>query len=372
MRFLIAGLVCLAIGISLTEYTRRNPPGATASSTTDDGAKTDDAAKKPKWPKAVATLLELDAAGTDTPGNSPELAALLTVPTDAPIAGYAPTVGGAFVAHHLSGGFGAALFAMESGGKSALVRVASGEPAKLLFSRNAPITALDVDGSTVFFAEGGLVGATLARGGEGITVRARFKNATVTSLSASGDTLVMTVLPKGTDPASTDAVGAVVSLSGSGELSLIASELVRPRGAQTDGKDAWWLAGSPSALWRGALDGAFTSQLADLADEPLVLEGDALYYRAPLGTGVEVKRIGRAGGGLQTIITADVSQLAVSSGFIRVATQGAGAALLEVIAGSDATKVLDLPATARGLAIGGTTVFLLTQGDDGRSVVWAK
>jgi hypothetical protein len=109
-----------------------------------------------------------------------------------------------------------------------------------------------------------------------------------------------------------------------------------------------------------------------LGHDVKVLEGDALFYRAPLGTGVEVKRIGRAGGGLQSIITADVGQLAVSSGFIRVATQGAGAALLEVIAGSDATKVLDLPATARGLAIGGTTVFLLTQGDEGRSVVWAK
>lgn len=373
MRFLIAGLVCLAIGLSFTEYTRRHPPKKDGEASTTTEPTTDDGPKKPKWPPAVATLLELDEKGTDAPVASPELAALLTVPADAANAGFAPVVGGAFNAHHLAGGFGASLFVIDAQGKSGVVRAAPGEPAKLLFSRDTPITALDVDGSTLFFASNGLVGETLARGGEPVTVRARFKNATVTSIAAAGDTLVLTLMPKSADPMSTDAVGAVVALSSGGDLSLVASEVLRPRAAQTDGKDAWWVAGyDPGGLWRGALDGAFSSQLVDKADEPVVLDGDSLYFRAPLGSGVELKRIGRAGGNLQSLITADVGHLTATSGLVRLTTTGAGAGLLELTSGAEATKLLAIPGASRGVAVGGTTLFLLTQGDDGRTVLWAK
>jgi hypothetical protein len=373
MRFLIAGLVCLAIGLSITEYTRRNPPGkeGEASQTTPDAK--DDGPKKPKWPAPVASLLELDAPGTDTSGPSADFATLLTVPTDAAISGFSPVVGGTYSAHHLAGAFGASVFAIDAAGKSGIVRAEQGSPAKLLFVKDTPITALDVDGSTLFFASNGVVGETLARGGEPITVRARFKNATVTSIAASGDVLVLTVMPKSADPLSTDAVGAVVALSNTGELSLIASEVIRPRAAQTDGKDAWWIAGyDPGALWRGALDGAFTSQLVDKADEPLLLDGDVLYFKAPLGTGTELKRVGRAGGNLASLITAEVGFVTATSGLIRFTTTGAGAGLLEMTSGAEATKLLALPAAGRGLAVGGTTLFFLTQGDDGRSILWAK
>lgn len=370
MRFLLAGLVCLVVGIALTEYSRRNPPTSTESSSTSSTT-SGSTSTKPRWPESMQKLLELDAAGTDAPTASAELSGLLGAPTESAIAGYTPITSGAFTVHHLAGGFGAALFVMEANGQSGLVRVASGEPAKLLFSRKDAITALDVDGSTAFFAAGGLVGSTLARGGEGVTVRARFKNAVVTSLAASGDTLVATLMPRGVDPVSSDTVGAVVSISNTGELTLVAGEQARPRAAQTDGKDVWWLAGTPSVLMRGALDGAFSSQLTDTADEPLVLDGDGLFFRAPVGSGPELKRIGRAGGNLQSVITADVGQLAVSSGFVRLSTNGAGAGLLEVI-GTEATKVMDLPGAGHGLAVGGATVFLATQGADGRSVVWAK
>jgi len=379
MRFLIAGGVLLLLGLSLAEYTRRNPQKKdTVSATDGSGDSTGDSAgdakgdPRKKWPKAMATLLELDAPGTDSPAApAAEFTALLGKPTDAALAGYAPLTGGPFSAHHLSGGFNSALFVMDAQGKSALVRVESGEAPKVLFVRDQPITALDVDGSTAFFASGGVVGATLARGGEPVTVRARFKNATVTSLAASGDTLVLTLMPKDADPKSTDAVGAVVSLTGSGELSLIASEVERPRAAQTDGKDAWWIS-SAGSLWRGALDGSFSSMLTDEADEPLALEGDALFFNSPRGSGPELRRIGRAGGNLQTLIAADVGQLTVTSGLVRFTTRGAGAGLLELTSGAEATKVLALPASGRGLAVGGTTVFFVTQGDDGRSVVWAK
>ncbi|MFT3713179.1 MAG: hypothetical protein QM817_36455 [Archangium sp.] len=372
MRFLIAGLVCLAIGLSITEYTRRNPPKKDGETSETTPETKDDGPKKPKWPAPIASLLELDAAGTDTSGPAADFATLLTVPTDAAVAGFAPVVGGTYVAHHLVGAFGASVFVIDAAGRSGIVRAEQGSPAKLLFVKETPFTALDVDGSTLFFASNGVVGETLARGGEPITVRARFKNATVTSIAASGDVLVLTVMPKSADPMSTDAVGAVVALSNTGELSLIAGEVVRPRGAQTDGKDAWWISGETGGLWRGALDGAFTSQLVDKADEPLLLDGDVLYFRAPLGSGTELKRVGRAGGNLASLITADVGYLAATSGLIRFTTTGAGAGLLEMTSGAEATKLLALPGAGRGLAVGGTTLFLLTQGDDGRSVLWAK
>jgi hypothetical protein len=297
---------------------------------------------------------------------------MLKVPSRPALGGFAATTEGTFTARELKGGFGAALFIIESDGQSGLVRAASGEPAKLLLSRKTPITALAVDGSTVFFAEGGLVASTVARGGEGLTVRARFTGAVVTSIAASGDTLIVTLMPKDVDPLSTDPVGAVAAISPSGEVTLIAQDQVRPRAAQTDGKDAYWLGGYPSGLWRGALDGAFSSQLSDKAEEPLALDGDGLYFRAPVGAGPELRRIGRAGGNLATLIAADVGFLAASSGLVRFATLGAGAGLLEMTSGAEATKLIDLPGSARGVALGGTTLFLLTQGDDGHSVLWAK
>jgi hypothetical protein len=371
MRILIAGLVCLALGIGFTEYMRRNPAksdkASDAEPATPDGKK-----KKPKYPKAVAELLETAAPGTDTPSPSPDLAALLSAPTGEPTKGFAPIAGGSFTARELRGGFGAALFIIDANGKSGLVRASPGEPPKLLFSRSAPIGALAVDGSTVFFSEGGMVGSTHARGGEPVAVRARFKNAVVTSLASAGDLVVVTLMPHGVDPLSTDAVGAVAALSSDGEVTLIAQEQVRPRAALTDGKDAFWVAGFPSGLHRGALDGAFSSQLSDKAEEPIALDGDGVFFRAPLGSGTELKRVGRAGGNMQTLATAEVGSLVVSSGLVRFTTTGANPKLMEVTLGAEPTEVMPITGSPQGLALGGTTLFLLTASDDGHSVLLAK
>lgn len=371
MRILIAGLVALAIGVGLTEYQRRHPVKSDEAGTT--GA-SDPAAgeKKPKYPKAVAALLELEPAGADAPTASPELAALLTVPEAPAVSGFTFIAGGAFQARELRGGFGAALFVIDAAGKSGLVRASPGEAPKLLFSRDEPIGAVAVDGSTVFFSAGGLVGSTHARGAEPVAVRARFKSAVVTSLASAGDTVVVTLMPKGVDPLSTDAVGAVASIDSAGEVTLIAQEQVRPRAAHTDGKDAFWVAGFPSGLWRGALDGAYSSQLSDAAEEPIALDRDSVYFRAPLGTGPELRRVGRAGGNLQTLAQADVNQLVASSGLLRFTTAGAAPRLMELTSGAEPTELLPLTGRAQGLALGGTTLFLLTATDDGRAVLLAK
>jgi hypothetical protein len=180
---------------------------------------------------------------------------------------------------------------------------------------------------------------------------------------------VATLIPKGSDPLSTDGVGAVVSINAEGTVSVIAQDQVRPRGARTDGKGAYWIAGYPPKLWRGALDGAFSSELYDTAEEPLQLDGDVVYFRSPLGSGTELKRIGRAGGNLQTIATGDVKALAVSSGLVRYATPEK---LFEVTSGAEPTELLTLNGSPRGVAVGGTTLFVLTQSDDGTATLRAK
>jgi hypothetical protein len=371
MRFFLAGLVCLALGIGLTEYMRRHP-GKSDKATTTEPETLPNGKKKPSYPKAVAALLETDAPGTDAPGASPELAALLTAPTGEPVAGFAPIAGGTFTARELKGGFGAALFVIDANGKSGLVRASQGEAPKLLFARNAPIGALAVDGSTVFFSEGGLVGSTHARGGEPVAVRARFKNSVVTSLASSGDMVVVTLMPKDADPQSTDPIGAVAAIASNGDVTLIAQEQIRPRAALTDGKDAFWVSGFPSGLSRGALDGAFSSQLSDKAEEPISLDGDGVFFRSPQALGPELRRVGRAGGNMQTLATADVGFLVASSGLVRFATSGAEPKLMEVTSGAQAADVMKITGSARGLALGGTTLFLLTSTDDGKSLLLAK
>lgn len=368
MRFLIAGLACLAVGIASTEYSRRHPAQDESNPSSPEAPTT----KKKTYPKAVATLLETEPAGTDTPTASPELAALLSSPRGDAKSGFTAVAEGTFTARELRGGFGAAVFVIDAQGHSGLVRASPGEGPKLILSRKESIGALAVDGSTVFFSEGGLIASTHARGGEDVTVRARFKNAVVTSLATASDVVVATLMPKGGDPLSSDSVGAVVAISSDGEVTLIAQEQVRPRGAQTDGKGAFWIAGFPSSLWRGALDGAFTSQLADTAEEPIALDGDGVYFRAPLGSGAELRRVGRAGGKLQTTASADLNFLVVSSGLIRFTTAGANPKLMEVTPGAEPSEVMSLPASSRGLALGGTSLFLLVTQDQGTSTLFVK
>ena len=88
MRFLIAGLVCLALAIGLTEYTRRHP---TTKEPVEEAV--GDPAK-PKLPKAVAALLELAEAGTEPLEADAALAEVLQAPKASPLAGFAPVVEG--------------------------------------------------------------------------------------------------------------------------------------------------------------------------------------------------------------------------------------------------------------------------------------
>lgn len=368
MRFLAAGAALIVLAIALTEYTRRHPHAAE-----DKGASGTDTSgpKKPSLPPKLKALFETTAPGADTPGSADAFSGLLTASDAKPVNGFATIAGGAFASRELRGGFGWAVFVIDHDKRSAIVRAEPDKPAKVLAARTGRVSSLWVDGSTVFFAEGGGVFSLSARGDEPVRVRARFANATVTSLASVGDSVLVSLMPKDADPLETDAVGAVAKVDSDGSVSLIASDQVRPRDLVTDGKEAFWISGYPSGLWRGAVDGSFASRIAERADGPVGIDGDALVFRNPEQPAPEVRRMSRAGGNAATIVSAEAEWLVVSSGLVRYTTPGLGQKLYEVTAGAQPTELLALPGAAKGVAIGGTSLFVLISGD-GSTALLAK
>jgi len=351
MRFLVAGLVLIVLGLTLTEYTRRRAAPDVETKADDGDAP---AKKKPKLPAKAASLLEVGPP--DATPNAPADAAaalLATLKAGGPaVDGFTPLLAGDFKARQLRAtGFGAAILSVDVGDGSALFRLEPDAPPKLLLARARRITALTLDASALFFAEGGAVYASSSRG-DAPQPRVSFTRAVVTSLAASGDDLVATVVPANAVDSS-DAVGAVVRIDAAGELSLLAMEQVKPRGVLTDGKEAFWLA---DGLWRAALDGAFSSRLAEGAQAPLALDGDTLV----VGAKGEVRRLSRAGGKQQALAAVEASALVSSSGLVRFASAETPAKLYQVTAGAEPTALTTLPGPVSAMALDGTTLFLLT------------
>jgi hypothetical protein len=65
------------------------------------------------------------------------------------------------------------------------------------------------------------------------------------------------------------------------------------------------------------------------------------------------------------------SALVASSGLTRFATDESPARLFEVAAGGEPTAVGTLPGAVAALALGGTTLFAVSQ-DASRTTLWAK
>jgi hypothetical protein len=362
MRFLIAGLVLLALAVALTEYTRRTgtkPTGDTAQDATGGGE------KKPALPEKLAKLLEttsLESADEPFPPDAgAEFFASLKT-GGAAVGGFSPLLAGNFQGRHLRAGFGYAVLSLDVGSGSSLVRLEPGSPPKPIAWRGRRITALTLDASTLFFAEGGHIFSTSSRGDAPPAPRASFKNALVTALAASGDDVVAALVPAAAPDASD---GAVVRIDAGGAVTLLASDQRRPRALVTDGKEAFWVA---AGLWRAAMDGSFASRIAEGADGPLALDGDALVATF----GGEVKRLSRAGGKSQTLAEAHAVALVASSGLTRYATGESPPRLYEVTAGAAPTLAATLPGKVSAMALGGTTLFVLGQDDTGTPVLWAK
>ncbi len=353
MRFLLVGLVMLGLSVGLSEYDRRHPP-ATPVTTTES-------AKKPELPSGVKALLATTSPSADDPapaGSAQAVQALLKG-SDAKVGGFSTVAEGAFQARELRGGFGAVLFVVDTQSGSAIVRAVAGEGAKVVAVRSQRITAMQVDGSTVFFAEGGRVLSMSARGDEGPVVRVSFTSARVTSLAPVGDTVYVTLLPTGPEPE-----GVVAKVESNGTVSLIASEQLKPHDVVADGKDVFWLAGGTSSLFRAPADGSFTSRVLEGADAPVALDGDALVARV----GETLSRVSRAGGTPMVLARVKADAIAVSSGLTRYSSNGA---VYEVTAGAEPTELLKASGTPVGVALGGLSLYVLVSTGSG-SALYAR
>jgi hypothetical protein len=351
MRFLLLGLALLGLAVGLTEYDRRHPSAAHEA--------TPDA--KPEVPAGVKALLATTPPSPDVPGPASfaqEVQAKLK-PGTATVGGFTTVMTADLPARELRGGFGAVLFVVDLNGSSAIVRAVAGEGAKVVAARGAPITTMQVDGSTVFFAEGGRVLSMSARGDEAPVVRVQFSGARVTSLAPSGDTVFVTLMPLGPDPE-----GVVAKVESGGVVSLIAREQVKPHAVVADGKDVFWFAGASSALFRAPLDGSFTSRVLEGADGPLALDGDGVV----VGVGSELKRTLRAGGTPVLLAKGPVDAVSASSGLVRYIANGG---VYEVTAGAEPTELLKTNETPTGVALGGTSLYVLVAAEQ-TSMLFAK
>lgn len=350
MRFLVAGVVLVLLSIGLSEYSRRHPAGRSE-------------ATAPVPVSARPPLLDTEPPVDQAVAPSDAMAKLLEAPSGATVeSGFAPVVTGPFSARELKGGFSAVLFVLDEKGRSAIVRAVAGEGAKVVATRTQRISSLEVDGSTVFFAEGGTVLSMSARGEEAPKARVRFKRAVVTSLAPVGDTVFLTVMPAEVDRLSEKPVGAVVKVGSDGEPQLIASEQVRPGNVVADGKDVYWVSGAPSALWRAPADGSFSSRVTEEAEGPLALDTDGVIFRA---SGGELRRVARAGGPVSVLARETPEAFIASSGLVRFITRRG---LFEVVAGSPPSEIAAPPGAPRGVALAGTTLYLLVAKDSGTTL----
>jgi hypothetical protein len=356
MRFLIVGLVLVSLAIGLSEYARRHP-----ASPAEAEASAAAAAARSRSP-----LLETEAPTAESPAAIEPFAKLLEAPGEVPAqAGFEPVLRGPLSARALRGGFGAVLFVVDDKGSSAIVRAVAGEEAKVVTARTHRISAMEVDGSTVFFAEGGTVWSLSARGDEAPQVRVRFKRAVVTSLAPVGDTVFVTLMPSEGDVLSEKPVGAVVKVGSDGEVQLVAGEQARPSSVVADGKDVFWVSGAPGALWRAPVDGSFSSRVADEVEGPLALDADGVVLRA---TGGELRRMSRAPGAPVVLSREPPEAFIVSSGLVRFITRRA---LFEVVAGGEPKELLVPGGTPRGVAVAGTSLYVLVASENG-STLYAK
>ncbi len=371
MRFLVVGLVLIAVGIGVTEWNRRHP------SEKKEGK---DAAKKVKnAPVAPPTMQGLIATVTpepDSAGSSDtfttDLTTMLTTSGEA-VPGFAPVLRGVVKARELRATSEGVVLLLEKGGSAAVVRWPSGGTPTVLSVRTKPVSTLWVDGAgkRIVWGEAGMVKSIGLEGGEVKTLVA-FERALVTSVAASGDRVVASLVPRDGDPFSAEPNGAVVSIEKS-EPKLIAVEQVRPREVLYDGKDeAFFVAGYPSGLTRAALDGSFTARIADRADGPVALEADGLVYRFPQSSSPELRRGARAGGAVKTLARVDVEWLAVRNGVVRYTTTGIAPRLYETKVDSEETELAAMKGAVKGLAWAGDKTWLLTVDDAGLTTLQVK
>ncbi len=364
MRFLVAGLVLMALGIGSAEYSRRHREPSKAGST---------AAKKPAGPvvpAAANTVLASEkATGLALPDAAPLQAALGETTVAATPAGkLGPALTAKWVVRELRAGPDFAGAAVDVGGLRGVLRLVPGQAPRVLGATKAPVSALCVDGQTTTWAADGVVWRAQ---GEQTTALVRFPNAVVTGLAHHGDVLLAALQPKDADPFAADANGAVVRVAADGTVTAVATEQVRPRDLLTDGQEAFWVGGYPAGLVRAALDGSFSARISERADGPLSFGGEGLVFRFPLQSGSELRRLGKAGGNGRTLATVDTDFAAAQGPRTQYTTSGMLPHLFERTGEDAAVDLLAIKGTVKALSASESTLVLAVMQEDGSTqVLW--
>lgn len=359
MRFLIAGLVLMALGIGFTEYSRRHP-----SEAGEPAAKKAAPKPPPGPPPTMKALLETQPPGPDTPAAREPFEKDLAGMQRAAVAdGFTTIFQGPVRMRELHAGDGFAVLVLDKGGGSALVRVSKAEAPKLLAARSLRIGAVALDGATVLWAEDGKLLSMPSDGSAEPRARVELPKAAFVSLAARDGVVAAAIGPRDGDPFSTDPSGAVVKVGADGAVTLVAPDVVRPHEVVLDKDEVFWIGGYPSGLYRAALDGSFSARIGERADGPLALDGDGVVHRLPVSSGSELRRIARAGGSSVSLAHIDAALVAAAGGTVYFTASGIGARLYSVKAGEEPKDVLALKSEAQGLAAVGGTLWLLA--DDG-------
>lgn len=363
MRLLIAGLVLIALGIGLTEYARRAEP-AVAGATKKKKQGQPQAVTAPTTKALIETVAPEAVAPLELDGFSK---AVVSLSSDTSADGLMTVLSGRFAVRALTSAETFAVAVIAVGEVTGLVRITPGAPVAALVARKNPITAVAVDGETVWWAEGSRVFALGPQGA--MKPVTQFAAASVVALAARGGTLVAALVPKEGDPFSTDASGAVVKLESTGTATLIGGELVRPHDVLLAGDDVFFVAGYPSALVRASLDGTFSAQIAERADGPLAFDGEGLVHRLPQAGAPELRRVARAGGQAVTLARGEIDWVAAFAGQTWYTSVGIGARLYQVAPGQEPHELLAFKGVATGLAVVGARVVLSTANDDGTAFI---
>ena len=367
MRFpilLVAGVVCIVLGVAGSEWSRRHP------------AEKPVPVVVPKPAALTADELAVTEALPDVPSDDEALRvanAELTgfardakLPEDYEVAHAKAVLGGSLFARNATPHGNAIFFISEEGkqgAKQSLLRVTADELPRVLAAHRPGVGAIAVDGARLYWSEGGSVFSTDATTGGAAKGLIRFPKARLTALGVSGNVLVASLVPKDLDLFSSEPVGAIISVSTTdGRVKVLASKQVRPAETRTDGKTAVWIAGYPADLWQVELPGSEPRVLSTRADGPVLLEDGFVTFRHPVVGSPELVRLG-ADGTPVVLAKGEVERVAQLSGDVWYSM---GPVVTRVDkAGAHEKEVARLPHPVLELGVTDDALYVVTRQDSG-------
>ncbi len=367
MRFpilLVAGLVCIALGVAGSEWSRRHPPEKVVAPVPPPPAalSADALATTEPQPDVAADDEALRISNAELTGFARDA----KLPEDFSVPGSKAVLGGSLFARNaLPHGNAVFLIAEEGkqGAKQTLMRITAEELPKALAVHRPSVGVIALEGARLYWSEGGALFSTDASTGGLAKGVVRFPKARITSLAVAGDVLVVALVPKDLDLFSSEPVGAIVSVSlADARVKVLASKQVRPAETRTDGKSAVWIAGYPADLWQASLPGGEPRVVSTRADGPVLLEDTFITFRHPVVGAPELVRL-----------ASDGNPVVLAKGEIDRVTQAAGdvwfsvgGAISHVDAkGTNEKVVATLPHPVLELAVTDDALYAVVRQDSG-------